>query len=402
MPTTTRTLAKGYASAFHRGHGYGHGYSVERDGEGEGSRGGHIIGHTRSGKPIYLKGHNRQSWAADHKGWTKADHAYCFNKHRQLQKEADDIDDIDGRNYHRDMALAHASARDRQHDDAADYAHSAGRHWEKRERRDIHEEILRARRRELGLGHEGGSVHRPPEIVKPKQMSFMFKGGRVRFDDGFGGEVRFLVKARSEQVAKPDDEPDDEEDLEKGKHGGTHGKTPKESRQWDHVYESQRARGLSKEAAAASAWSAVKRSRGDGAMAKALPGVSLVRMSKAEAEVGIVALEPSMLTGFSPLSPPEVVPGTVLEDDKGNVIRGVFRIGPYQAEYIRLNGKLPYCTIAGPMPVPFTMIVKGWADAQAKAMKACDAFVKGQAAPEEGVFQHPGSKTAVKWPGVST
>jgi hypothetical protein len=133
----------------------------------------------------------------------------------------------------------------------------------------------------------------------------------------------------------------------------------------------------------------------------AFPGVSVVRMSKAEAAMGIVSFDASMLSGFTALSPPEVVPGTVMQDENGDIIRGVFRVGPYQAEYVRLRSKLPYCTIAGPMPVPFTMIVNSWADAQTKVLRACDAFQKGLAAPDEGVFQHIGSRVAVKWPGVS-
>jgi hypothetical protein len=117
-------------------------------------------------------------------------------------------------------------------------------------------------------------------------------------------------------------------------------------------------------------------------------GIRLVRLSKA-AQQGIVHLDdaffdPGVLTT---LSPPEVVPGTVMENERGEIIRGVFRIGPYQCEYRRLDGKLPFVTLSSPqMHLPYSMIVGSWSDAQSKALKACDAFARGVAAPDEGVF----------------
>jgi len=50
---------------------------------GEGSRGGKIIGHTRSGKPIYMNAGNRA-----HKDFTKEDHQDAHDKHYHLQQEA--------------------------------------------------------------------------------------------------------------------------------------------------------------------------------------------------------------------------------------------------------------------------------------------------------------------------
>lgn len=48
------------------------------DATGEGSRGGHIIGHTSSGKPIY----NTHGHAA-HKEFTPAEHGQAINLHKK-------------------------------------------------------------------------------------------------------------------------------------------------------------------------------------------------------------------------------------------------------------------------------------------------------------------------------
>jgi len=84
---------------------------------GEGSKGGKVIGHTRSGKPIYDTGHEnyterrkfrgmngevatdravgqgsthaKQHFASKHEGWTKEDHADAAVAHRKASKEMD-------------------------------------------------------------------------------------------------------------------------------------------------------------------------------------------------------------------------------------------------------------------------------------------------------------------------
>lgn len=124
-------------------------------------------------------------------------------------------------------------------------------------------------------------------------------------------------------------------------------------------------------------------------------------MAKAVGAQGIVSIDEAVGSTCVILTPPEVVPGSVMSDDQGNVIRGIFRLGPYSCEYNSPRGKLPWVTIAGTvMAVPYNMIVKSWADAQVKCARAVEAFQGGVAAPDEGVFQNVGSKVAVKWPGV--
>jgi len=54
-------------------------------GTGEGSRGGKIIGHTRSGKPIYQDANH-----ADHSSFTKQDHKNAATLRMKLSDEADD------------------------------------------------------------------------------------------------------------------------------------------------------------------------------------------------------------------------------------------------------------------------------------------------------------------------
>lgn len=49
---------------------------------GEGSRGGKVIGHTRSGKPIYSNANH-----ADHKDFTKRDHEDAIFAHKKYRKE---------------------------------------------------------------------------------------------------------------------------------------------------------------------------------------------------------------------------------------------------------------------------------------------------------------------------
>lgn len=56
------------------------------DAQGEGSRGGHIIGHTSSGKPIYGKASH-----PGHKKFTAKDHVEAMTVHRNLGKEAGSV-----------------------------------------------------------------------------------------------------------------------------------------------------------------------------------------------------------------------------------------------------------------------------------------------------------------------
>lgn len=58
-------------------------YMVETLNKAEGSHGGHVIGHTRSGKPIY-DSHSHP----EHKDFTSKDHFDAANVHNTLNKEA--------------------------------------------------------------------------------------------------------------------------------------------------------------------------------------------------------------------------------------------------------------------------------------------------------------------------
>lgn len=99
---------------------------------------------------------------------------------------------------------------------------------------------------------------------------------------------------------------------------------------------------------------------------------------------------------------PEVVPGTMLKGLDGQVVKGDFKIGgKYVCHYIKSAKKPAVLSITGTgMAVPFHMIVRDWQDAMQKGARACEAFEKGEAAPEEGVFRHIGSQVSVKWPGT--
>lgn len=60
---------------------------VSKAGTGEGSRGGRIIGHTRSGKPIYDAGHRSYSGVGHFAGWNDADHRDAITHHRRQEAE---------------------------------------------------------------------------------------------------------------------------------------------------------------------------------------------------------------------------------------------------------------------------------------------------------------------------
>lgn len=69
---------------------------------GEGSKGGHVIGHTTSGKPIYAAG-NRGNAGRD---WKHSDHAEAAKAHsNEIKKLREKMDDL-GRhaNYHDRMS----------------------------------------------------------------------------------------------------------------------------------------------------------------------------------------------------------------------------------------------------------------------------------------------------------
>lgn len=75
-------------------------------GKGEGSRGGKIIGHTKSGKPIYANSHDREN-----KNWSHHDHLDAQRAHLdivdRLDARVDDIDALDVSMEHEDAAAHH-------------------------------------------------------------------------------------------------------------------------------------------------------------------------------------------------------------------------------------------------------------------------------------------------------
>ncbi len=83
---------------------------------GEGSRGGKVIGHTKSGKAIYggnaIANYDRgglnptSSFKSNHKDYTSKDHKDAAKFHRQKQKEFEDKN-FAKHDYHMNHADAH-------------------------------------------------------------------------------------------------------------------------------------------------------------------------------------------------------------------------------------------------------------------------------------------------------
>jgi len=74
-------------------------------GKGEGSRGGRVIGHTRSGKPIYASS-SRNKWKEHHKNFTEQDHKDAEHVHSQFQDHHENEQER-----HDDIADEHATER---------------------------------------------------------------------------------------------------------------------------------------------------------------------------------------------------------------------------------------------------------------------------------------------------
>ncbi|NBW99903.1 hypothetical protein EBR03_10075, partial [bacterium] len=58
---------------------------IEKAGTGEGSRGGKVVGHTASGKPIYYSAGN-----SNHKKFSKQDHADAALAHSSIRSRLSD------------------------------------------------------------------------------------------------------------------------------------------------------------------------------------------------------------------------------------------------------------------------------------------------------------------------
>lgn len=69
----------------------------------EGSRGGKVIGHTKSGKPIYQSSH----FESNHKGFSKEDHADAHKVHRELAGKAQGEGRFGDVEHHKQAAKTH-------------------------------------------------------------------------------------------------------------------------------------------------------------------------------------------------------------------------------------------------------------------------------------------------------
>lgn len=92
---------------------------------GEGSKGGHVIGHTKSGKPVY-KGKNQAS-SKEYKDFTSEDHADASHLHNQAYAEHSNKIGGPHSQYASAMAGHHGEARDN-HRKASIETHQASLH----------------------------------------------------------------------------------------------------------------------------------------------------------------------------------------------------------------------------------------------------------------------------------
>ena len=115
-------------------------FSLSKSGHGEGARGGHIVGHTKSGKPIYANSHQNfrsrskgVSFHEEHKDFNHQDHkdaAALLNRHAKSEYNegrkmaqhvgigSDPADDRAGVHHHFSLSDMHA-------EDAVDHAKAA-------------------------------------------------------------------------------------------------------------------------------------------------------------------------------------------------------------------------------------------------------------------------------------
>ena len=71
--------------------------------KGEGSKGGKVIGHTISGKPIYENANH-----ASHKDFTAVDHGNAAFHHQKEAEKAEESGDHEKQNYHTKQSKEHA------------------------------------------------------------------------------------------------------------------------------------------------------------------------------------------------------------------------------------------------------------------------------------------------------
>lgn len=112
---------------------------------GEGSRGGHVIGHTPSGKAIYTNKHSGGSFLKEHAGWSKEDHEAASDEHSHqavissslvghLRMRNESLDEAPATtllaqvSYHKRMADAHTKAAEGNDVGAASMANMAATH----------------------------------------------------------------------------------------------------------------------------------------------------------------------------------------------------------------------------------------------------------------------------------
>ena len=87
---------------------------IEKGG-GEGSRGGHIIGHTRSGKAIYFNSEHK-----DHKHFTSQDHKDASAVHRSMADSHYSQRQSGKNREHHNIMVAHHTVNSYKHDDLSE------------------------------------------------------------------------------------------------------------------------------------------------------------------------------------------------------------------------------------------------------------------------------------------
>ena len=139
--------------------------------KGEGSRGGRIIGHTRSGKPIYAS-NGRSAWKKHHKGFNEQDHKDAEHVNSQYQTHHEkvgggkgDAGDTNAEDEHMRVGIHHAILRDahkvtRNHGDL-------GGEGKKHEASLTYEDISGdAKMSQKHAGEHDSKVHRRPQMQR--------------------------------------------------------------------------------------------------------------------------------------------------------------------------------------------------------------------------------------------
>ena len=178
---------------------------------GEGSRGGNVIGHTSSGKPIYARPDH-----SSHEQFTHKDHGDAEDLHEKLSEAAfDRMDDTTSR---RSGGAGMDTRRAHEKEGEEQYAHSL-HHMEKRNEKAPKPEIHKLG--DLTIGHKLGSTYQVASVswdnkqvvLKPQAGTRLAASGRkVKFTwDGTGYKRQGEYLATGDKVTtrkSVDDTPD--------------------------------------------------------------------------------------------------------------------------------------------------------------------------------------------------